>query len=56
MKKAWQRPELVVLVRGKLEENVLINCKVTVRGMSGPNILRPRCISVCTACKTLGAT
>ena len=56
MRKVWEKPELVVLVRGRLEERVLVNCKIAVTGMSGPNILRPRCISVATACRTLGAT
>ncbi len=27
MKKVWQKPELVVLVRGKPEESVLAACK-----------------------------
>ncbi len=27
MKKVWEKPELVVLVRGKTEESVLASCK-----------------------------
>lgn len=27
MKKEWQDPDLIVLIRGKLEENVLAVCK-----------------------------
>ena len=27
LKKAWSKPELIVLVRGKPEETVLANCK-----------------------------
>jgi len=27
MKKVWEKPELVVLVRGKPEESVLASCK-----------------------------
>ena len=29
MKKEWKKPQLVVVVRGRAEENVLIACKVT---------------------------
>ena len=56
MIKVWEKPELVVLVRGRLEERVLVNCKIAVRGVSGPNTLRPRCVSVVSPCHNLGAT
>jgi len=56
MKKEWVKPKLVVLVKGKVEENVLQNCKTQTTGLAGPNIFRPRCISVSAPCHTLGAT
>ena len=31
-KKKWKKPELIVLVRGKLEENVLRVCKTSQGG------------------------
>jgi hypothetical protein len=34
-KKPWQTPELIVLVRSRPEESVLVNCKISGYG-SGP--------------------
>lgn len=43
-KKEWRKPELVVLVRSKPEEDVLVICKAsTVRG--GPNYYNKACRS-----------
>ncbi len=36
MKKKWQKPKLVVLVKGRPEEFVLTGCKYTTRGTNGP--------------------
>ena len=36
-KKQWQKPELIVLVRGKPEEAVLAGCKLSPRLGSGKN-------------------
>jgi hypothetical protein len=38
MKKAWDKPELTILVRSKPEESVLGTCKGLV-GVTGPNSL-----------------
>ena len=51
MKKAWKRPKLIVLVRGKSEETVLVICKY-IGLVSGPkvnnlNCLNPPCTSTC---------
>jgi hypothetical protein len=44
-KKPWKSPQLIVLVRGKLEENVLSVCKAAPRGKPSnpcmPNPGRP---------------
>lgn len=32
MKKKWIRPNLIVMVRGRTEERVLLNCKTTGNG------------------------
>lgn len=40
--KAWQKPELIMLVRSKPEEAVLTTCKV--RGAAvGPSITNTKC-------------
>jgi len=36
MKKAWEKPQLLVLTRGKPEESVLLECKADVLPI-GPN-------------------
>ncbi len=54
MKKVWQKPELVVLVRGKPEESVLAACKggtVTGAGIQkdyckGPLSCGPDCAGI----------
>jgi len=39
MKKMWQAPRLIVLVRGKPEESVLLICKVLVAGVTPAAVL-----------------
>lgn len=56
MKKQWKKPKLIVLVRGKAEENVLNGCKTGVSGMSGPGIARPRCVVIGAPCFTCAAS
>lgn len=40
-KKAWLKPELLVIVRGHPEENVLASCKGP--GFSGPGFTHDNC-------------
>jgi len=35
MKKRWKKPELQVLIRGKIEESVLCHCKTQAGGGQG---------------------
>jgi len=35
MKKKWKKPELQVLIRGKIEESVLCHCKTQAGGGQG---------------------
>ena len=37
MKKTWETPELIIIVRSKPEEAVLANCKYQGAGQQGPN-------------------
>jgi hypothetical protein len=41
MKKEWETPELIILVRSNPEESVLVVCKRG--GVEGPNTLRNNC-------------
>ena len=41
MKTAWEKPELVVLVRGRVEESVLCHCKIWYQ--RGPDRTRYHC-------------
>ncbi len=36
MKKKWKKPELQVLIRGKIEESVLCHCKTQAGGQKWP--------------------
>ena len=58
MKKIWQTPELIVLVRGKPEEAVLTTCKGP--NLTGPNNEFVQCMSsfttVCDASCDSSAT
>ena len=56
MKEDWIKPKLIVLVRGRVEENVLSSCKTAGSGSHGPNISRPRCAILGSACSALGAS
>jgi hypothetical protein len=50
MKKNWQKPKLIVLVKSKPEEAVLQNCKV------GPGGMGSMPVHVCaSACSTQGS-
>ena len=37
MKKLWDKPELIILIKSTPEEAVLVNCKVQVNGQEGPD-------------------
>ncbi|MBD3415095.1 MAG: hypothetical protein GF421_11770 [Candidatus Aminicenantes bacterium] len=37
MKKKWRKPELQVLIRGKIEESVLCHCKHNHDGSTWPS-------------------
>ena len=59
MKKKWKTPQLIVLVRGKAEEAVLLNCKEgkfpgtpAQYGMPA-GCMQPPCVPICS---TIGAT
>ena len=41
MKKIWEKPKLIILVRGRPEESVLAGCKLTTVG--GPNNVKAKC-------------
>jgi hypothetical protein len=42
-KKAWQKPELIVLVRSNPEETVLVTCKNANSSVLGPNDPARKC-------------
>jgi hypothetical protein len=50
MKKLWERPRLIVLVRGKPEENVFITCKHYLVPTEGPNATDSACVTGDTQC------
>ncbi len=53
MKKVWQKPELVVLVRGKPEEAVLTACKGGTFSGS-PQVGNGQCTRTnCTSCTVI---
>ena len=55
-KKVWVEPELIVLVRNKAEETVLIICKGIGTGPVSSNL---NCIGMtpsCSPCETPGAS
>lgn len=35
MKKSWEKPELIIIVRTEIEENVLAGCKANQSCMEG---------------------
>ncbi len=55
--KAWSRPELIVIVRGKAEESVLTVCKS--QGAGGSNSFNNDCAGIDTcgnSCEVTGAS
>lgn len=56
MKKAWEKPKLVVLVRARPEEGVLTACKTT-GGATSPNPSNIGCEKGnCTSCAAWAST
>jgi hypothetical protein len=54
MKRKWKRPELVVLVKGRPEENVLFHCKAGINrdGPTGDaSYCKVKVSDVCTNCQ-----
>ncbi len=45
MKTNWEKPELIVLVKGKPEESVLLECKMA-GGYGGPGSVNDDCFSI----------
>lgn len=43
-RKIWYKPELVVVVRSRPEENVLSPCKA--EGLTKPGFLQSRCVDI----------
>ncbi len=58
VKKAWSKPELIVIVRSSPEEVVLGSCKYTAgSGYSGPTDQRTVCYNgPCVSCSTQGSS
>ncbi len=57
MKKVWEKPELVVLVRGKPEESVLASCKggsILVASNSGKDLCCN--LNQCSKCSAVTTT
>lgn len=55
MKKTWDKPELVVLFRGKPEESVLLHCKHKSNPAVAPANIHDDCndnTAVCGACQS----
>jgi hypothetical protein len=50
MKKVWNKPELVVLYRGKPEESVLTHCKHAMDPPVSPAALHDDCNDADTSC------
>lgn len=54
-KPKWGKPKLIVLVRGKPEERVLTNCKLTVGGTgAGNSNAACNLVSNCKKCSAQG--
>ena len=57
MKKVWEKPKLVALVRGKPEERVLAVCKrIMVEGPFGGDCLAPRALQAGEGCKEISVS
>ena len=48
-KKAWERPKLIVLMRSRLEESVLVVCKTNLAPGGAPSSATG-CITYATGC------
>lgn len=55
MKRTWKKPELIVLVRARPEENVLEPCKYPNRPVLGPSIWELECKKEEPGCSTCSA-
>lgn len=55
-KKAWQKPELIVLVRSKPEEMVLAVCKTPTGKFLGPNDPSNKCKLRGFSCFVIGTS
>jgi hypothetical protein len=59
-KEKWGKPELIILTRGKPDENVLTACKYSMGGYGGPDSWYGVCTSYggygCDACSADGAS
>ena len=57
--KTWQTPRLIVLVRGRPEESLMVNCK-TCHIMAGPGYFFDGCEiafpEICPWCEEYGAS
>jgi hypothetical protein len=49
MKKEWKKPQLVVVMRGYAEENVLIGCKLPSGIAESPQIFDMSCLGAVQA-------
>lgn len=60
MKKVWEKPELVVLVRARPEESVLEPCKIPGHSIAGPgsgeNICKADDAQGCPTCSQESST
>ncbi len=60
MKKLWEKPKLTVLVRGKPEEDVLLQCKTAGDFLDGsPDDNLKNCktgVGPCNKCNIIGAS
>jgi hypothetical protein len=50
VKKHWKKPTLIVLVKKKREEGVLLMCKTSLSGIDPNNQLNGCDLAVCGAC------
>ena len=59
MKKIWEKPKLIILLRGRPEEMVLASCKYT-KLKNGPANKNTQCITKsgknCVVCSTAGTS
>jgi hypothetical protein len=58
VKKAWQKPQLTIIVRGKSEEAVLLACKLDEPPHIGADMTDYRCLEpeFCGGCSLLSAS